>query len=41
MLTMCPRFRDVKMWKESVHLRIDEIQLKILLSHRVLWGLVG
>lgn len=32
---MCPSFRDVNVWKENVHLRTDEIQLKIGL----MWGL--
>ena len=40
MLKTCPRFRDVKVWKGSAHLRIDEIQLEIL-AHRVLWGSDG
>lgn len=35
---MCPSFRAIKMWKD-VHLRTDEIQLKILLSHRAVVGI--
>lgn len=31
---MCPSFRGVEMWRENVPLRTDEMQLKILLSHR-------
>ena len=34
-----PSFRDAEKRKENAHLRIEEIQLKMFQSHRVLWGL--
>lgn len=38
---MCPSFRGIKMQKEKVHLRIDEIHVKMLPRQRGVVGIRG